>query len=216
MRAFLLKYAPYLALLILAVVLVTIGLFTFVTTPREVDTVSLAPTSIPSSNTLFSQNQAGDAPPLNRPRTPRADNPSNSREVAVRGEFGNGGIWNWDDINNLLGVYGTYGAYVPVNVNGRELSGVPLSYLLSYAEMNEYAHTVVMTNEDRATGTYSASALVNCAACAIALDANDKLVVSLPGFDPALVPAVYRIDAYIEGVRPPQDSSIPVDSQSER
>ncbi|GAB4573832.1 MAG: hypothetical protein Kow0077_17460 [Anaerolineae bacterium] len=86
------------------------------------------------------------SPQPSRPHSPPVSPPRDPRTLALSGEMGNGGYWTWDDIVNLLGVYGTPGQFVTRRLGNTTFSGVPLHYLLRYARVNPEADRLLITS----------------------------------------------------------------------
>jgi len=87
----------------------------------------------------------GVTPSPTRPSSPPLRQPQDGLTVALSGEMANGGYWRWDDIVNLLGVYGTAGQLVSREVEGTTYRGVPLAYLLRYARVNAEADRLLLS-----------------------------------------------------------------------
>ena len=186
------KYLPYLLMLGVAISLVMAGVTTSAsgaTSPQPVQAEIL-----PGFDEAPSSVQV--APPASRETTPALQSPSDPAAIVLSGEMGNGGLWSWEDIGNLLGVYSSYGAYVQVTVDGQTLNGVPLSFLLHYARLNAYAATIVFTNRGEDHFSFSAASLSNCAACVVAQAEDHSLTLVMPGFEPASISRVMRLEAY--------------------
>ncbi len=205
------KYQPYIVILGIAIALVLAG----VSSASEAGVLPSVQADTMLGNTdAIAQPAAALVAPAARETTASMQNPSDSMAIVLSGEMGNGGFWTWEDIGNLLGVYGTYGAYTQTVVDGLTVNGVPLSYLLHYVRINAYATVFVVTDRGEQRFTFAVSDLVNCAACTIALMPDNTLSLSLPGFEPAAIHGLMRIDAY-EGapaVLPVQE--MPVDPQT--
>lgn len=154
--------------------------------------------------------------PANRPTTPLLQNPSDPLSIVLSGEMGNGGYWTWEDIGNLLGVYSAYNAFWTVEVQGQPYTGVPLPYLLDYARLNEYARTLVAVSRDETRFAFPVQGLSGCLECLVARSAADTLALLLPGYDPAVVPDLMRIDIVADAAisTSPTEVEIPADSQA--
>lgn len=134
--------------------------------------------------------------PANRPYTESMQNSHDPMDVVVVGEFGNGGLWTWEDISNLLGVYASPGVYQRTIIDGQPYSGVPLSYLLHFAEVNEYAEVITVVTRDDQRYFMQAEALRHCGDCLVALAPDGaSLTLILPGESPAAMPQLMRLEA---------------------
>lgn len=86
----------------------------------------------------------GVTPSPTRPSSPPLRLPQDGLTIALSGEMANGGYWRWDDIVNLLGVYGTAGQLISREVEGTTYRGVPLAYLLRYVRLNAEAERLLL------------------------------------------------------------------------
>jgi hypothetical protein len=187
------KYLPYILMLGLAAALVLVGLSSAGDANAEVSSMQAGILS--EANEAAAPEVANPAPPASRETTPAMQNPSETSAIVLSGEMGNGGYWNWEDISNLLGVYSAYGAYVQVTDAGQTLDGVPLSYLLHYARINAYAAAFMVTDRADAHYSFPAASLTQCSDCVIALASNNTVTLVLPGFEPAVIHELMRIEA---------------------
>lgn len=187
------KYLPHILMLGVAAALVLVGVSSV--SGASDNSSSVQAGILPGASEAVAPEIVNQAPPASRETTPAMQNPSESSAIALSGEMGNGGSWNWDDISNLLGVYSAYGAYVQVSVEGQTLDGVPLTYLLHYARVNAYAATFVITDRSNERFTFPATSLTNCGDCVVALAPDNSLTLVMPGFEPAVITRLMRIDA---------------------
>jgi hypothetical protein len=133
--------------------------------------------------------------PTNPPAAPELGNPTDELTIVLGGEFGNGGYWTWEDISNLLGIYASYGAYVPVEFDGYTYDGVPVEYLFDYARANEYAEGVVVYDRSPNRYDFTKEQLIECETCVIALAPDAQwLVLVTPDYSPYRMEHLVRID----------------------
>ncbi len=133
--------------------------------------------------------------PTRRPTATPLANPDDPLTIVLGGEYRRGGYWTWDDISNLLGVYETYDAYTTVTLDGQDYTGVPLDYLLDWAQVNPSARGTVIFTRNAGSFSFTTLELRDCEACLIARTANDTLALVLPGRNPNLIDELVRIDS---------------------
>lgn len=165
---------PFIILIAVAALIALVGLVTglgdFNARQQAVPTAAPAPVS-DSTDTVVQNDTRPYSPPLAQPQ--------NTLTVALSGEMANGGYWSWDDIVNLLGVYGTAGQFQTATVDGTSYNGVPLSYLLSYARINGETDRLVLTNRQGRQYMYALNS-VNAFSDYLIAAANNTLVVVPP------------------------------------
>lgn len=147
-----------------------------------------------STPLIFQEATAESGAPAARPTTAYVS-AIDTLSVAFSGEYGNGGIWAWADIINLMGIYSTPDTLVPVTHDGQRYEGVPIAYLLHYAETNSYADMIVIKGQGNTVHAYPVSVLQNCGNCIVAATAQNNLVAVLPGLEPRFIDGVSRLDA---------------------
>ncbi len=152
-------------------------------TPIDAATAGPTPTLIPFT-----------PPPTTAPIAPALENPTDPLTIVLGGYFGNGGYWQWNDIANLLGVYGSDNAFVTSTANGQDYTGVPLRYLFDYARLNPNALALVAFSRTEHY-TVQASILRTCETCLIARLPDDTLALVLPEIQPFVIAPLVRIDA---------------------
>lgn len=107
---------------------------------------------------------AGVSTPLPPPTaTARSlQNPNDPLTIVLGGLFRNGGYWTWADIENLLGTYAEFGAFVSVTDDGVTYSGVPMAYLFDFAQVSQTALTATFVTRDGIRVSVPASEVRNC------------------------------------------------------
>lgn len=153
------------------------------------------------------------------PTAVAVQNSASSLAIVLGGEFDNGGMWVWDDIANLLGTYSQFEAYITVDVGGQDYPGVPLAYLLDYAQLQSAAGTMTVYTRDGGQFFYSVADLNACPDCLIARapDNSIALILTYPAFE--VVSHVMRLEAYSNtqtmttSMSPPDTTTIALDGQ---
>ncbi|MBN1964838.1 MAG: hypothetical protein JW910_09335 [Anaerolineae bacterium] len=164
-------------------------------TPGPVEVAEVQADVLPRSEPVQFTGQSNSGLPDNRPTTPSMQNPHDPLAIVVTGEFGNGGYWAWDEIANLLGVYSSYGAFTETVLDGQEYPGVPLSYLLHYAELNSYADAITIVTREDQHYYQSVNSLRDCGDCLVARAPDDSLSLILPGTTPDVIHHLLRLEA---------------------
>ncbi len=121
--------------------------------------------------------------------------PDDPQTILLTGCFSRDGLWTWQDLANLLGVYRDYGAFETVYVDDQAYVGVPLAYLLNYARLDENATALVIYDRAEGRASSAASTLRDCAACLIAPAPDNTLTLVMPGLEPSLIEQIAAIEA---------------------
>ncbi len=120
--------------------------------------------------------------------TPAIAIPASPSSLVLRGSFARGGEWTWADLTNLLGVYGTAGAYTTVNTAQGSFTGVPVSYLMDYAQLTRERANLILLYTRSGAETQTSSAFVRCTSCIIARSDTGTLTLVRPGESPEILP----------------------------
>ncbi len=115
--------------------------------------------------------------------------------IVLGGAYVNGGYWSWADIANLLGVYGEYDVYTTVSVDGVDYTGVPLTYLLTYARLDSSAQTTVFFTRNNESISVGTSMLNSCEDCLLVRAADDTISAILPFRQPSVITQLVRIES---------------------
>jgi len=115
--------------------------------------------------------------------------------IVLGGAYVNGGYWTWEDITNLLGVYGEYDVYATTTVDGVDYTGVPLSYLQTFAQLDPSAQTTVFFTRNNGSIAVTTSLVRDCANCLLVRAADDTISAILPFRQPSVIPQLVRIES---------------------
>lgn len=124
--------------------------------------------------------------------------PGCSLSVALSGEYGNGGVWRWEEISNLMSQYTSSNDLITVTHNGESYQGVPLPYLLHFSEINNYAEKILIKGKEYNLYAYPVANLMNCTDCVVTATEESVLAVILPGFEPSFINNLERLDAFTD------------------
>lgn len=117
--------------------------------------------------------------------------------VALVGGFQYDGNWSWEHIANLLGVYGSYNNYRRVSIRSEEHRGVPVQYLLDYAQLtNPRANAVLFHSRSGGRSSSTIATLADCLDCIIELADDGTLTLVLPGHSPEIMPLLAAIEVH--------------------
>lgn len=170
------SYLPFIIIIVAALALALIGLVTGLSdfnTARRNATPEV-PAAVAESFSDTVQTEDG------RPVSPVLRPSSDTLTVALFGEMANGGYWRWDDIVNLLGVYGTAGQFQSATVSGTTYTGVPLTYLLRYAQVNGGTDRLTLRTRDGREFLYEMGSTDDFMSYIISTAPNNTLVVIPP------------------------------------
>lgn len=170
------SYLPFIIIIVAALLLALVGFISGLSefNAAQQNETPEAPAAIAAESS--GTGQTGDV----RPVSPPLRNSSDTLTVALYGEMANGGYWRWDDIVNLLGVYGTAGQFQSTTISGTTYEGVPLSYLLRYAQLNSGTDRLTLRTRDGRDYVYAANNINDFAAYIISTTSNNTLVVVPP------------------------------------
>jgi hypothetical protein len=108
--------------------------------------------------------------------------PGDPQAVYLAGNVSRSGTWTWEQISNLLGIYAAPERYQTVELQGRQYSGVPIAYLLDYADpTGRRPHGIMFYNRSGESTVYFYNALENCLDCIITPAESGALTLLVPG-----------------------------------
>lgn len=153
-------------------------------------------TTLDAETILATRTAMFTAVPTPRPTATPLANSADPLTIVLGGEYRRGGYWTWDDIANLLGVYETYGAFTTVTADGQDYDGVPIAYLLDWAQINPGARGTVVFSRTAGSFNFTTQELQDCEEdCVIARTASNTLALVMLGRTPAVIDDLVRIES---------------------